>query len=215
MSMNGGNVSNSAARKITIAAQLTPAMFTARRAHRRESRNHAASQTTMAPSVTPESGPVGFQTSIAAATRGTASATSASTPRVKQPIAAASTAAAPGPLAGASRRASATRSTFHDHQVGAAANRRILVEHRSENARDRGGEERKAGQGRHRVPQPPEVRQALLISHEYVRHGGQGDRCEPGDVFLPFHPDVVPSGRGRVRQEKSLRISAEVCRSGG
>ena len=81
-------------------ARLTRDRFTVLALQSRERTAHAASQARMAAVVTPERGPVGSQMVNRCARGAIASPARANTPNVKQPVAAANTAAAPGPLAG-------------------------------------------------------------------------------------------------------------------
>ena len=97
-SMNGGNVNNRPTISIAKAATLTRIRLTSRPAQSRDRPNQAASQITIATSVTPDKSPDGGQTVNAWRSAEDASLASAKTPSMPEPIPAARIAAAPGPL---------------------------------------------------------------------------------------------------------------------
>src|ERR1700722_5237754 len=96
--MIGGKTIRRAAANMAKETVFMRIRLTSRLSQRREIRNQAASQSKIATSVTPDKGPVGFQKLRDAAMDGDASPASASRASAREPMAAASTAAAPRPF---------------------------------------------------------------------------------------------------------------------
>ncbi len=97
-SIIGGKVIRSAAMNIAKETALIRAKLTSRLPQRCDRNSQAASQTRMATLVTPDNGPVGFQTFRAAEIIREASPAKANSASAKEPIAAANNVAAPRPF---------------------------------------------------------------------------------------------------------------------
>src|SRR5665213_2274350 len=149
-SMTGGNVMRIAAANMAKEITLIRARLTSRMTQSRERSSQASSQMRIATPVTPDKGPVGFQKFRAADTVREASPASANNASAKEPIPAASTAAAPRPLV-ILLPISLMGFRFQDNQFIAAANRGVLVQHDAEQARHGGGNERDGGKAQHGV----------------------------------------------------------------
>src|SRR5579863_7427537 len=210
-SITGGNVSSRAAATIIAATVLTRFKLTSRAAHLLARTSHDTSHTAMARSVTPESGPVGIQISKKAAAAGLASPARLKMPRAREPSAAAMIAAAPLPFLSARGGNSfiAVTAPQYDEFV-APAHGCILVEHRAEKGRCRGGKKGDGDKADHRLPHAAVPPQLAAIFQEDIGHRGQADGGKPGQMFFPFHPDVVPACCRRIGHQEPLRIRRQV-----
>src|ERR1017187_3913775 len=91
-----------------------------------------------------------------------------------------------------------------------AVNRRILGDHRAEEARDARSNKRSHGKTEHRGAKLSMISEVATILDENERDHGDRDRREPGDVLLPLHPQRVPADGGGTRHQQPLRKHRKV-----